>query len=87
MALNKRCDIAVPQSADQIAFPVARDRMVVDARRSFTDGYGVLDLAEPVLFHARMPGADRAFCPQVLEKLAFQDITRLDVQAVIDRLV
>ena len=41
-------------------------------------------------YHARrgMPGAaHRTFGPQMLQQLLFQDPTRLDVQASIDRLV
>src|SRR6478609_5130022 len=45
MAFDKRCNIAVSRPADQIAFPMAGDRTIFDRWRSFTDGYGVLDLA------------------------------------------
>ncbi|HEX7564991.1 MAG TPA: hypothetical protein VF396_17355, partial [Bradyrhizobium sp.] len=45
-------------------------------------GYGILDLAEPVSFHAGVPGsADRAPRPQVLKKLLFQHAARLNEQA------
>jgi hypothetical protein len=67
---------------------MAGDRTIFDRRRSFADGYGVLDLAEPVPLHARMPGAaNRPFCSQVREKLLFQHAARLNEQAAIDRLV
>src|SRR5258705_13461233 len=88
MALDKRCNIAVSRPADQVALPMAGDRTIFDRRRSLTDGYGVLDLAEPVPLHARVPGsADRAPRPQVLKKLLFQYAARLNEQAAIYRLV
>src|ERR1700749_4604718 len=66
MALDKCCDIAVPRSANQVALPVAWDRTIFNRCRSFSDGYGILDLAESVPFQAGMPGtADRAFRSQV----------------------
>src|SRR3954470_19789161 len=52
MAFDKRCNIAISRPTDQIAFPMAGDRTISHRRRSFTDGYGVLDLAEPVPLHA-----------------------------------
>jgi hypothetical protein len=88
MALDKRCNIAIPRPTDQIAFPMTGDRTIFDRRRSFADGYGVLNLAEPVPLHARVPGsADRAPRPQVLKKLLLQHAARLNEQAAIDRLV
>ena len=88
MALDKRCDVAVPRPADQVALPMAWDRTIFDRRWSFADGYGVLDLAESVSFHAGVPGSrDRAPRPQVLKKLLFQHSARLNEQAAIDRLV
>ena len=88
MAFDKRCNIAISRPTDQIAFPMAGDRAIFDRRRSFTDGYGVLDLAEPVPLHAGVPGStDRAPRPQVLKKLLFQHAARLNEQAAIDRLV
>src|SRR3954466_14047553 len=72
MALDKRRNIAISRPTDQIAFPMAWHRTVFDRRRSFTDGYGVLDLPEPVALHAGVPGsADRSPRPQVLKKLLF----------------
>src|SRR5258705_5570022 len=88
MALDKRCDITIPRSTDQVALPMARYRTIFNRRRSLADGYGILDLAEPVSFHAGVPGsADRAPRPQVLKKLFFQHAARLNEQAPIDRLV
>jgi len=88
MALDKCCDIAVPRSANQVALPVAWDRTIFNRCRSFSDGYGILDLAEPVPFQAGVPGAaDRAFRSQVLKQLFFQHAARLNEQAAIDRLV
>lgn len=56
--------------------------------RPFADGHSVLDLPEPVPFKAGMPGAaDGAFRSQVLEQLFFQNASRLNEQAAIDRLV
>src|SRR3981189_2588969 len=88
MALDKRCDITVPRSTDQVALPMAWHRTIFNRRRSLANGYGILDLAEPVSFHAGVPGpADRAPRPQVLKKLLFQYAARLNEQAAIDRLV
>jgi hypothetical protein len=88
MALDKCCDIAVPRSANQVTLPVAWDRTIFNRCRSFSDGYGILDLAEPVPFQAGVPGAaDRAFRFQALKQLFFQHAARLNEQAAIDRLV
>src|SRR5215470_3071345 len=88
MALNECCDITVLRSANQVALPVARDRTILNRCRSFSDGYGILDLAEPIPFQAGVPGAaDRAFRSQVLKQLLFQHAARLNEQAAIDRLV
>src|SRR3954453_11504398 len=63
---------------------MTRDRTIFDRRRPFADGYGILDLAEPVSFHAGVPGsADRAPRPQVLKKLLSQHAARLNEQAAI----
>ena len=62
MTLDKRCDIAVPGSADQVALPVARHGAIFNRCRSFADGHGILYLAEPVSFQAGVLGtADSAF--------------------------
>src|SRR6478752_1944688 len=88
MALDKRCDITIARSTDQVALPMAWHRTIFNRRWSLANGYGVLDLAEPVSFHAGVPGsAHRAPRPQVLKKLLFQHAARLNEQAAIDRLV
>ena len=88
MALDKRCDITIPRSTDQVAFPMAWHRTIFNRRRSLANGYGILDLAEAVSFHGGVPGsADRAPRPQVLKKLLFQHAARLNEQGAIDRLV
>jgi hypothetical protein len=48
MALDKRCYITIPRSTDQVALPMAWHRTIFNRRRSLADGYGILDLAEPV---------------------------------------
>src|SRR3954451_16975455 len=50
MALDKRCDITIPRSTDQVALPMAWHRTIYNRRRSLADGYGILDLAEPFRF-------------------------------------
>ena len=61
---------------------------VLDARRPFTDRDRVLDLAEPVALQAGMTRApDRALRPLMLEQLFLEDATRLNIQALVDRLV
>src|SRR5258708_39111360 len=88
MALDKCCDIAVPRSANQVTLPVGWDRTIFNRCRSFSNGYGILDLAEPVPFQAGVPGAaDRAFRSQWPKQLCFQHPSRLSEQAAIDRLV
>src|SRR5665213_2971850 len=72
MAFDQRCNIAISRSTDQIAFPMAGNRAIFNRRRSFTNGYDVLDLAEPVPLHAGVPGStDRAPRPQVLKSSFF----------------
>src|ERR1700692_1152003 len=57
MALNKRCNIAIPCPADQAALPMAWDCTIFNRCWSFPNGYGILDLAEPVPFQAGVPVA------------------------------
>src|ERR1700730_14035778 len=65
---------------------MAWHRTIFNRWRSLADGYGILDLTEPVSFHAGVPGsADRAPRPQVLKKYLFQHAARLNEQAAIDR--
>jgi hypothetical protein len=72
MTLDKRCDIAVPGPADQVALPVARHGAIVNRCRSFADGHGILYLAEPVSFQAGVLGAaDSAFRSKVLKQFFF----------------
>src|SRR5215475_14363651 len=72
MAFDKCYDIAVPRSANQVALPVAWDRTIFNRCRSFSDGYGILDLPESVSFQASVSGAsDRTFRSQVLQQLLF----------------
>src|SRR3981081_4442177 len=68
MALDKRCDITIPRSTDQVALPMAWHGTIFNRRRSLANGHGILDLTESVSFHAGVPGsADRAPRPQVLK--------------------
>lgn len=72
MTLDKRCDIAVPGSADQVALPMARHGAIFNRRRPFADGHGILYLAEPIPFQAGVPGAaDGALGSQVLKQFLF----------------
>ena len=72
MTLDKYCDVAGPRSANQVALPVAWDRTIFNRCRSFSDGYGILDLPESVPFQASVSGAaDRTFRSQVLKQLFF----------------
>ena len=50
MAFDKRCNIAIFRPTDQIALPMAWHRTIFNRRRSLANGYGILDLAEPVRF-------------------------------------
>jgi hypothetical protein len=60
----------------------------VNRCRSFSDGQGILYLAEPVSFQAGVLGAaDSAFRSKVLKPFFFQHPTRLNEQTAIDRLV
>ena len=57
MTFDKRCDIAVPGTADQVALPMARHGAIFNGCGSFADGHGILYLAEPVSFQAGVLGA------------------------------
>src|ERR1700751_4042400 len=71
--------VSVKGSANQVALPVAWDRPILNRCRSFSDGYGILDLAEFVSFQAGVSGAaDRAFRSEALKQLFFQDAARLN---------
>src|SRR3979490_2985807 len=52
MALDKRCDITIPRSTDQVALPMAWHGTIFNRRRSLANGHGILDLTESVSFHA-----------------------------------
>jgi hypothetical protein len=64
MTLHKRCDIAVPGPADQVALPMARHGAIFNRCRSFSDGHGILYLAELVSFQAGVLGRIAAFGPK-----------------------
>ncbi len=69
MTLHKRCDIAVPGPADQVALPMARHGAIFNRCRAFSDGHGILYLAEPVSFKAGVLGA--ADSAKVLKQFLF----------------
>src|SRR5258705_13417774 len=50
MTLDKRCALAVPGPADQVALPMARPGAIFNGCRSLADGHGILSLPEPVSF-------------------------------------
>ena len=88
MTFDKRCDIAVPGPADQVALPMARHGAIFNGCGSFADGHGILYLAEPGSFQAGVLGAaDSAFRSEVLKQFFFQHPARLNEQTAIDRLV
>ena len=88
LALDQRHDMAAARSRDKIAFPVPGHGAVLDAGRSFADRDRVLDLAEPVTLQAGVArAADRALRPQMLEQFLLQHAARLDIEALVDRLV
>ena len=67
---------------------MARHGAIFNRCRSFSDGHGILYLAEPVSFQAGvLGGADSAFRSKVLKQFFFQHPTRLNEQTAIDRLV
>src|SRR3984893_6099832 len=55
MALEKRCNIAIPCPADQVTLPMAWDCTIFNRCWSLADRYGVLDLTEAVPFQAGVP--------------------------------
>src|SRR5690242_7414295 len=80
MPLYERHHVAVVSAAQQIAFPMTRNRSVFRFRGSFTDGDGVDDPAVSV--NAGMSRAAHApLRSQVAHQLFFQHSTRLDEQA------
>ena len=67
---------------------MARHGAILNRCRSFSDGHGILYLAEPVSFQASVLGAaDSAFRSKVLKQFVFQPPTRLNEQAALDRFV
>jgi len=67
---------------------MARHGAIFNRSRSFSDGHGILYLAEPVSFQAGVLGAaDSALRSKVLKQFLFQHPTRLNEQTAIDRLV
>jgi hypothetical protein len=58
---------------------MTRDGSIFDGGRTLPDGDRILDLAEPTLLHASMPGtADRSLRPKMLEQLLLQHSAGLD---------
>src|SRR3982074_3216288 len=51
MALDKRCDITIPRSTDQVALPMGWRGTIFIRRRPLANAHGILDLAESVSFH------------------------------------
>ena len=71
-----------------VALTMARHGAIFNRSRSFSDGHGILYLAEPVSFQAGVLGAaDSALRSKVLKQFLFQHPTRLNEQTAIDRLV
>ncbi|MFT6119685.1 MAG: hypothetical protein ACJAXK_001635 [Yoonia sp.] len=88
MPLNEGCDIAVLGSANQVAFPVARNGAIFDGRRPFADRYSILNLAITLALLAGVFGAPNSpSCAQMLQEFLFKDATCLYIKASLNRFV
>src|SRR5580693_1573794 len=88
MPLHQRRDVAVLSTAQQIAFPMTRNRSVFRLRRSFADGNGIDDLPAGLSVFARVSRAAHASLrPQMVHELFFQRSSRLNEQAAVNSLV
>ncbi len=85
---DQRRNEAVLRTSDQVAFPMAGDRAVLDSGGPFPDRDRVFDLTETVSLQARVPKpADGACRPQMRKQLLLQNATGLNEQASVDRFV
>jgi hypothetical protein len=82
MAFHQRRDVTVLRAAQQIAFPMTRNRSVFRFRRSFADRDGIDDLTARLSADGCVSRAAHASLrPQVVHQLFFQYATRLNEQA------
>ncbi len=88
MAFHQRYDVAVFGAAQQIAFPMTRNRSVFRFRRSFANRDGIDDLTARLAADGCVSRAAHApFRPQVVHQLFFQYATRLNEEAAVNRFV
>src|ERR1700732_597289 len=82
MAFYQCRNVAVLGAAQQIAFPMARNRSVFHFRRPFADRDGIDDLTPGLSADGCMSRAAHApLRPQVVHQLFFQYSPRLDEEA------
>src|SRR5580704_18572354 len=88
MAFYQCRNITVLGAAQQIAFPVTRNRSVFHFRRSFANRDGIDDLTARLSADGCVSRAAHASLrPQVVHQLFFQYATRLNEEAAVNRLV
>src|SRR5580704_2088677 len=88
MTFYQGCNVAVLCTAQQIAFPMPRNRSVFRFRRSFPDRDGIDDLPPGLSTdHGMSRAAHAPLRPQVVHQLFFQYSPRLNEQATVNRLV
>src|SRR5438309_11175366 len=81
-------DVAVLRAAQQIAFPMTRNRSVFNFRRSFADRDGIDDLTSRLSADGCLSRTAHApLRPQVVHQLFFQYSTRLNEEAAVNRFV
>src|SRR6266849_471047 len=88
MTLHQSGDVAVLCPAQQIPFPMTRNRSVFCLRRSFPNRNSIDDLSSGLPARAGMSRAAHApVRAQVVQQLLFQYSARLNEQATVNRLV
>src|SRR5271155_5654238 len=88
MAFDQGRDVAVLRSGQQIAFPMTRDRTILDRCRSLTDRHDILDLPPSIAIGGRRPGSpDRTLRSKMAKQFLLKHAAGLNKEAAIDRLV
>src|ERR1700687_1634154 len=88
MTFDQGRDIAVLRPGQQIAFPMARHRPIINRCRSLTDRDGILDLSPSIAMETRLfRSTDRALRSKMAKQLFLEHAAGLDKQAAIDGLV
>ena len=88
VALNQGCDVGVLRAGNQVPFPVAGDRTVLDFRWTFTDRDRVDDLTSCLTRGVGVLCAPhKTPRAKMADQLPFQDAAGLDEQTAVNRFV